>query len=72
MVYGQPPKDMRNSQIDWKREYHIDFKNRPCPYDFPAFEGDKPPDYDEIVLFFLDFKSTFFFKSNQKKTVQTK
>ncbi|KAK6102349.1 hypothetical protein QQG55_8095 [Brugia pahangi] len=47
MVYGQPPKDMRNIQIDWKKEYHIDFKNRPCPYDFPAFEGDKPPDYDE-------------------------
>ncbi|EFO22074.1 hypothetical protein LOAG_06410 [Loa loa] len=47
MVYGQPPKDMRNFHIDWKNEYHIDFKNRPCPYDFPAFEGDKPPDYDE-------------------------
>ncbi|KAM3722673.1 Aminodeoxychorismate synthase, chloroplastic [Dirofilaria immitis] len=47
MVYGQPPKDMRNAQIDWKDEYHIDFQNRPCPYDFPAFEGDKPPDYDE-------------------------
>uniref|UniRef100_A0A915PXQ9 Uncharacterized protein n=1 Tax=Setaria digitata TaxID=48799 RepID=A0A915PXQ9_9BILA len=47
MVYGQPPKDMRNYQIDWKKEYNIDLRNRPCPYDFPAFEGDKPPDYDE-------------------------
>lgn len=47
MVYGQPPKDMRNIQIDWKEEYNIDLRNRPCPYDFPAFEGDKPPDYDE-------------------------
>lgn len=53
MVYGQPPKDMRNSEIDWKHEYHIEFINRPCPYDFPAFEGDKPPDYDEHVLLFL-------------------
>ncbi|CAG9540245.1 unnamed protein product [Cercopithifilaria johnstoni] len=47
MVYGQPPKDMRNFQIDWKHDYNIDFVNRPCPYDFPAFEGDKPADYDE-------------------------
>ncbi|VBB28576.1 unnamed protein product [Acanthocheilonema viteae] len=54
MVYGQPPKDMRNSQIDWKHEYHIDFINRPCPYDFPAFEGDKPPDYDENKIATVD------------------
>ncbi|VDN03495.1 unnamed protein product [Thelazia callipaeda] len=52
-VYGQPPKDMINYQIDWADEYQIEFKNRPCPYDFPAFEGDKPPDYDEKVTEYI-------------------
>uniref|UniRef100_A0A0R3S765 Uncharacterized protein n=1 Tax=Elaeophora elaphi TaxID=1147741 RepID=A0A0R3S765_9BILA len=65
MVYGQPPKDMRNSQIDWKHEYHIDFKNRPCPYDFPAFEGDKPPDYDENVFFLQILKADFLQKKSE-------
>uniref|UniRef100_A0A915AQ62 Uncharacterized protein n=1 Tax=Parascaris univalens TaxID=6257 RepID=A0A915AQ62_PARUN len=46
-VYGQPPKDMRGTVIDWKADYEIHLNKRPCPYDFPAFQFDKPPDYDE-------------------------
>lgn len=72
MVYGQPPKDMENSPIDWKEDYKIVFKNRPCPYDFPAFEGDKPPDYDDNVpfLFFssqVSSKHSFVLKEIKKK-----
>ncbi|MFH4980678.1 hypothetical protein AB6A40_007387 [Gnathostoma spinigerum] len=46
LVYGQPPLDLRGRQFDWA-EYGIVFKDRPCPYDFPAFENDRPPDYDQ-------------------------
>uniref|UniRef100_A0A915AM13 Uncharacterized protein n=1 Tax=Parascaris univalens TaxID=6257 RepID=A0A915AM13_PARUN len=46
-VYGQPAKDMKGMMIDWAKEYNIVLTKRPCPYDFPAFEADKPPDYDE-------------------------
>lgn len=46
-VYGQPPKDMRGVVIDWKTDYEIHLNKRPCPYDFPAFQFDKPLDYDE-------------------------
>lgn len=48
-VYGQPAKDMKGMMIDWAKEYNIVLTKRPCPYDFPAFEADKPPDYDEKV-----------------------
>ncbi|VDM28761.1 unnamed protein product [Toxocara canis] len=49
-VYGQPAKDMKGMAIDWAGEYKIFLTKRPCPYDFPAFEADKPPDYDEKVM----------------------
>ncbi|VDK18113.1 unnamed protein product [Anisakis simplex] len=51
-VYGQPAKDMKGIMIDWAKDYNISLTKRPCPYDFPAFEADKPPDYDEKVISF--------------------
>lgn len=42
---------MINQQIDWKLEYQIALTDRPCPYDFPAFELEKPQDYDDRVWY---------------------
>ncbi|CAD5206892.1 unnamed protein product [Bursaphelenchus okinawaensis] len=41
-VYGQTPKDMKNKKVDWS-EYITPLKNRPSPYDFPAFEHEERP-----------------------------
>ncbi|KAI6217887.1 hypothetical protein M3Y95_01190700 [Aphelenchoides besseyi] len=39
-VYGQPARDLKLRAVDW-RDYGIDLKKRPSPYDFPAFEHEE-------------------------------
>jgi hypothetical protein len=36
-VYGQRARDLKLRAVDW-RDYNIELKKRPSPYDFPAFE----------------------------------
>ncbi|KAI6178148.1 hypothetical protein M3Y98_00469600 [Aphelenchoides besseyi] len=39
-VYGQPARDLKLHAVDW-RDYGIDLKEQPSPYDFPAFEHEE-------------------------------
>ncbi|KAI6202941.1 hypothetical protein M3Y94_00499300 [Aphelenchoides besseyi] len=43
-VYGQPARDLKLRTVDW-RDYGIDLKKRPSPYDFPAFEHEERNDH---------------------------
>uniref|UniRef100_A0AC34QWB9 Uncharacterized protein n=1 Tax=Panagrolaimus sp. JU765 TaxID=591449 RepID=A0AC34QWB9_9BILA len=36
-VFGQPAVDIQLNPVNWA-EYGIEFRTRPSPYDFPAFE----------------------------------
>lgn len=36
-VFGQPAVDISLNPINWT-DYGIEFRSRPSPYDFPAFE----------------------------------
>ncbi|KAI6182813.1 hypothetical protein M3Y97_00421400 [Aphelenchoides bicaudatus] len=39
-VYGQKAQDLKFRALDW-REYGIELKKRPSPYEFPAFEHEE-------------------------------
>lgn len=39
-VYGQRARDLKLRAVEW-RDYGIELKKRPSPYDFPAFEHEE-------------------------------
>uniref|UniRef100_A0A7E4ZZD1 PCNA-clamp-associated factor n=1 Tax=Panagrellus redivivus TaxID=6233 RepID=A0A7E4ZZD1_PANRE len=41
LVFGQPATDMMLNPVNWA-EYGVEFRARASPYDFPAFQHEKP------------------------------